>query len=31
MNFGGLPEEFCKLESSKIVILPVPYDGTSTG
>ncbi|HNY06851.1 MAG TPA: agmatinase [Bacteroidales bacterium] len=30
MNFGGLPEEFCKLESSKIVILPVPYDGTST-
>lgn len=30
MNYGGLPEEFSKLESSKIVILPVPYDGTST-
>ncbi|MCK9616765.1 MAG: agmatinase [Lentimicrobiaceae bacterium] len=30
MNYGGLPEEFSKQDSSKIVILPVPYDGTST-
>lgn len=29
-NFGDLPKENSKLESAKIVILPVPYDGTST-
>ncbi len=30
MNFGGLSEEFSSYESSDIVILPVPYDETST-
>lgn len=29
-TFGNLPEEKTKLETAKIVILPVPYDGTST-
>jgi len=29
-NFGDLPKENSKLENSKVVILPVPYDGTST-
>lgn len=29
-NFGDLPEENSRLETAKIVILPVPYDGTST-
>ncbi|MDP2736889.1 MAG: agmatinase [bacterium] len=29
-NFGDLPKEYSKLETSKVVILPVPYDGTST-
>ena len=29
-KFGGIPEEFAKYEKSKIVLLPVPYDGTST-
>ena len=29
-NFGDLPKEYAKLETAKIVILPVPYDGTST-
>ncbi|TVR74611.1 MAG: agmatinase [Marinilabiliales bacterium] len=29
-NFGGLPEEFSKEQTAAIVILPVPYDGTST-
>lgn len=29
-NYGGLKGEFCKIESSKVVILPVPYDKTST-
>ncbi|HLN54177.1 MAG TPA: agmatinase [Lentimicrobium sp.] len=29
-NFGGLPDEYSKFENSKIVIVPVPYDGTST-
>jgi agmatinase len=30
MNYGGIPDEFCNYKDSKIVILPVPYDGTST-
>ncbi len=29
-NFGGLPDQYSKFENSKVVILPVPYDGTST-
>lgn len=29
-NYGGLPPEFSAYEKAKIVILPVPYDGTST-
>jgi len=28
--YGDMPEEYSKYENSKIVILPVPYDGTST-
>lgn len=29
-NYGGIPKEYCNEEKSPIVILPVPYDGTST-
>jgi agmatinase len=29
-NFGGIPKKYDDPEKSKIVILPVPYDGTST-
>ncbi|MFH1770028.1 MAG: agmatinase [archaeon] len=29
-NFGELPSAYSTYENSKIVILPVPYDGTST-
>jgi agmatinase len=29
-TYAGIPEEYSKLESSKIVLIPVPYDGTST-
>ena len=29
-NFGGLPEEFSALERSRAVVLPVPYDFTTT-
>ncbi len=29
-NFGDLPRGYCELENAKTVILPVPYDGTST-
>lgn len=29
-RFGDIPEEFAELSSSKIVVVPVPYDGTST-
>ena len=30
LSFGGWPKEKFTLENSKIVILPAPYDGTST-
>lgn len=29
-DFGGIPEEYRRRDKSPIVILPVPYDGTST-
>lgn len=29
-NYAGIPDEYAKLESAKIVLIPVPYDGTST-
>jgi len=29
-NFGDLPEEYSALEQARIVIIPVPYDRTST-
>jgi agmatinase len=29
-NFGGIPKKYDNAEKAKIVILPVPYDGTST-
>jgi len=29
-NFGYLPQEYSNLETAKIVIIPVAYDGTST-
>lgn len=29
-TYAGIPEEYAKLESSKVVLIPVPYDGTST-
>jgi len=29
-NFGGLPEEFSNYKNSKIVILPIPFDKTSS-
>jgi len=30
MNYAGIPDEYAQLNSSKIVLIPVPYDGTST-
>ncbi|MFA5843162.1 MAG: agmatinase [Candidatus Gracilibacteria bacterium] len=30
MNYGNLPARYSGLKSSKVVIVPVPYDGTST-
>jgi agmatinase len=30
LNFGYLPEEYSNPDNSAIVIIPVPYDGTST-
>ena len=29
-NYAGIPDEFTQLEKSKVVFIPVPYDGTST-
>jgi agmatinase len=29
-NFGSIPEKYDNIEKAEIVILPVPYDGTST-
>jgi agmatinase len=29
-TYAGIPEEFARLENAKIVLIPVPYDGTST-
>ncbi|TXD51754.1 MULTISPECIES: agmatinase [unclassified Polaribacter] len=29
-TYAGIPQEFGNLSTSKIVIIPVPYDGTST-
>lgn len=29
-NYAGIPDEFAQLETAKIVLIPVPYDGTST-
>lgn len=29
-NFGDLTEEYSDLDSARVVIIPVPYDGTST-
>ncbi|WP_370226588.1 agmatinase [Mesoflavibacter sp.] len=29
-TYAGIPEEFSKLEKAKVVLIPVPYDGTST-
>ena len=29
-NFGSLPEEYAKLDGAKIVVIPVPFDVTST-
>lgn len=30
MNFGGIEKKYSTYESSRVVILPVPYDATST-
>ncbi len=29
-NFGGLPEEFCSYDAARVVVQPIPFDGTST-
>lgn len=29
-NYAGIPEEYARLENSEVVLIPVPYDGTST-
>ena len=29
-NFGGIPENFASYKAAKFVVVPVPYDGTST-
>lgn len=29
-TYAGIPEQFSKIETSKVVLIPVPYEGTST-
>ena len=29
-NYAGISDEFAQLETAKIILIPVPYDGTST-
>ncbi|CAL2095661.1 Agmatinase [Tenacibaculum sp. 190130A14a] len=29
-NYAGIPDQYAKLEKANIVLIPVPYDGTST-
>ncbi|MDO1501563.1 agmatinase [Winogradskyella maritima] len=29
-TYAGIPDDYSKLETAKIVLIPVPYDGTST-
>lgn len=29
-NYAGIPDKFAQLETAKIILIPVPYDGTST-
>lgn len=29
-TYAGIPEGFSKIETSKVVLIPVPYDGTTT-
>lgn len=29
-NFGGLPQKFSAYDSSRVVVLPAPYEGTTT-
>ncbi|HNX08255.1 MAG TPA: agmatinase [Bacteroidales bacterium] len=29
-NFGGIPKKYTDLKNAEIVVMPIPYDGTST-
>ena len=29
-TYAGIPEQYAKLDSAEIVLIPVPYDGTSS-
>lgn len=29
-TYAGIPEKYSRLDDAKVVLIPVPYDGTST-
>lgn len=29
-NYAGIPDKFAQLETAKVILIPVPFDGTST-
>jgi len=29
-NYAGIPDEFAQYETAQTVLIPIPYDGTST-
>ena len=29
-NYAGIPDKYARIDEAKVVLIPVPYDGTST-
>ena len=29
-NYAGIPDKYARLDDAKVVLIPIPYDGTST-
>ncbi len=29
-NYAGIPDQYAKIDNAKVILIPVPYDGTST-
>jgi len=29
-NYAGIPDRYARIEEAKVILIPVPYDGTSS-